>query len=67
MFKFGEKVENLKAGPDNPYRRAYFVRSFTRRGRLNPGHIAELTDGTGYFWETEVGNLRRPTPPSEEA
>lgn len=49
--KFGDRVENGWASESNPTRVGYFVREFTRSGRLNPGLTWEITDGNGKFWE----------------
>lgn len=50
---FGDVVENGWASEDNPTRRGLFVRSFTRKGRMNPGLTWEITDGKGKFWELQ--------------
>lgn len=56
-FKFGELVRNVYASERNPTRDGFFVREFVRRGRLNPGHICEVTNGKGKFWLTRKENL----------
>lgn len=53
-WKFGDVIENTSASADNPTRRGYFVRVGIRKGRLNPGRYAEITDGNGKFWELSL-------------
>ncbi len=53
-WKFGDVIENRAASPDSPTWRGYFVRVKTRAGRLNPGRVAEITDGNGQFWESPL-------------
>jgi len=48
---FGDVIENGWASDANPTRIGFFVREFTRTGRLNPGVTWEITDGKGKFWE----------------
>ncbi|WP_292224709.1 hypothetical protein [Brevundimonas sp.] len=48
---FGDVIENEWASDANPTRTGFFVREFTRTGRLNPGVTWEITDGKGKFWE----------------
>lgn len=40
--KFGDLVENGWASEGNPTRRGYFVQSFRRTGRMNPGLTWEI-------------------------
>lgn len=47
---FGDVVENGWASEDNPTRKGFFVRAFTRTGRMNSGLTWEITDGKGKFW-----------------
>lgn len=58
-FQFGDVIENAAASSDNPTGRGFFVREFTRTGRMNPGTFVELTDGKGKFWThaKNSGNL----------
>ncbi len=56
-FKFGDKVENPDASPDNPIAVGYFVETIRRRGKLNPGKWARLTDRKGWFWEVKYDAL----------
>jgi len=55
--RFGDRVRNVKASPDNPRRDGIFVCIITRAGKLNPGRVARITDGEGYFWTTPEENL----------
>lgn len=63
--KFGDLVENGWASEGNPTRRGYFVQSFRRTGRMNPGLTWEITDGRGKFWEfrpSDIGERLTVTP-----
>ena len=66
---FGDLVENGWASEDNPTRRGYFVRSFKRSGRMNPGVTWEITDKKGKFWELQprtIGERLTVTPAGQE-
>ena len=55
--KFGERVVNVYASPENPRKVGLFVRSGrTPHGRMNAGPWWELTDGHGDFWRTVPEN-----------
>jgi hypothetical protein len=63
--KFGERVVNVYASPENPRKVGLFVRSGrTPHGRMNAGPWWELTDGHGDFWRTSPENC---VPYSEAA
>jgi hypothetical protein len=49
---FGAWYRNSYASDTNPHRDGRYVRTITRKGRLNPGVYYELTDGHGAFWES---------------
>lgn len=62
---FGDVVENGWASEENPTRKGYFVRSFKRIGRINPGLTWLITDRAGYFWELQprvIGDKLTVTP-----
>ncbi len=58
-FIFGDKVQMIAASNSNPRKNGIFVRRGVRKGIVNPGTYAEVTDGRGDFWETSFDNLVR--------
>lgn len=66
--EFGDIVENGWASEENPTRKGYFVRSFKRIGRMNPGLTWEVTDRAGRFWEVQpriIGDRLTVTPQAD--
>lgn len=57
--RFGDLFDNTAAGDKNPRKRAMFVRTLRRTGRLNPGVWWQMTDGNGDFWEQQPDHLVR--------
>lgn len=54
---FGDRVTMIYASERNPIKHGIFVRSFERRGKLNPGTIYQITDGKGNFWEANKDSV----------
>lgn len=75
VVTFGDVVVNGWASEDNPTRTGYFVRSFTRTGKMNPGLTWEVTDGKGKFWTFKPADIgerltvlaARPAAPTQSA
>ncbi len=56
---FGDRLLNPAASVGNPTRIGVFVETIVRRGRMNPGRWARLTDKQGLFWEVMQDSLVR--------
>ena len=65
-MKFGDRVMNTCASPENPHKYGYFVRRGYTSGLVNRGPYIEVTDGKGDFWKTDPEFIS-PTPESKES
>ena len=58
-FVFGEELIGIHASPKNPHRTGKYVRTYYRKGKINPGIWIELTDCKGDFWSYPLSSVKR--------
>jgi len=58
-MKFGDNVTSPFAHDTKSRKNGFFVRWVYRKGIVNTGKLAELTDGNGAFWQAPVGTYQK--------